>query len=107
MCGQEYAASHDKEEAKMCLQQLNCRPVHHELVKQALRLALEEKAQRPAILELLRQLTIEGYVSETQLQKVSKTDWLESCNLNPGSFEEGSYYSLLLLGHLHRFVEYR
>ena len=44
--------------------------MHHEVVKQALRLALEEKAHSPALLNLLRQLSTEGYMSDDQLLKV-------------------------------------
>lgn len=63
--------SHDTEEAKLCLRQLNCRAMHHEVVKQALRLALEEKAHSSALLALLCQLSTEGYMSDDQLLKVS------------------------------------
>ena len=74
--------SHDTKEAKLCLQQLNCRAMHHEVVKQALRLALEEKAHSSALLALLCQLSMEGYMSDDQLLKVSI---LSICQITIGS----------------------
>ena len=70
--------SHDVEEAKLCLKQLNCKAMHHEVVKQALRLALEEKAHSPALLSLLSQLTSQGYMSDDQLLKASLNFYLLS-----------------------------
>lgn len=69
---QEYIASHDRAEAKLCLRQLNCRSMHHELVKQALRVALEEKTHSPALQHLLSQLVTEGHITDDQLLKASR-----------------------------------
>ena len=74
--------SRDIEEAKLCLQQLNCKAMHHEVVKQALRLALEEKAHSPALLSLLSQLSSQGYMSDDQLLKASSHFCLVSCLLS-------------------------
>lgn len=67
---QEYMLSHDREEAEVCLQRLGCRSAYHELVKQALRMALEQKFQTAAILDLLSNLAAAGFLSEEQLLKV-------------------------------------
>ena len=68
-------------EAKLCLQHINCPPVHHELVKQALRLALEEASQTAAVVDLLGCLANDGYISETQLQKVMLIPYYEPSHL--------------------------
>jgi len=54
----------------LCLRNLGLPLVHHEVVKQALVLALEHPAEKDPMLDLLSTLATQGHISETQLLKV-------------------------------------
>ena len=78
---QEYACCGDVQEAVACIRRIGLPLVNHELVKQALRMALEHKPQRRKLCELLAYLSSTGFMSEDQLVKVRL-----SCTLaRPGS----------------------
>ena len=61
-----------------CVRRIGLPLVHHELVKQALRMALEHEPQRQKLCELLAYLSSTGLVSEDQLVKVQLVRTLTS-----------------------------
>lgn len=66
---EEYLGSHDTDEARRCLRCLAVPFFHHELVKQAVNLALEHAPQTDFIIGLLKQLTDSSEVTISQLHK--------------------------------------
>eukprot|EP00884_Botryococcus_braunii_P011699 jgi/Botrbrau1/2052/Bobra.0047s0026.2 len=66
---QEYKSSHDVKEAESRLRFLAVPFFHHELVKQALILAMDEASVESAILDLFRYLNDTGTVSLSQMVK--------------------------------------
>jgi hypothetical protein len=68
---QEYVASQDHSEATRCLRVLAVPFFHHELVKQALLIAMQEPSTEPAMLGLFASVTESGIVSLSQMVKVS------------------------------------
>lgn len=70
VCLQEYKLSHDVKEAESRLRFLAVPFFHHELVKQALILAMDEAAVESAILDLFMYLNDTGTVSLSQMVKV-------------------------------------
>lgn len=66
---EEYLDSHDGAEAERCLGQLAVPFFHHELVKQALHMAMTDPATMEAICVVLKQLSDIGRVSELQMTK--------------------------------------
>ncbi|KVH98970.1 uncharacterized protein LOC112514626 [Cynara cardunculus var. scolymus] len=65
----EYAESGDTSEACRCIRQLGVAFFHHEVVKRALVLAMEIRASEPLILELLKEASVEGLISSSQMVK--------------------------------------
>ncbi|KAK9819246.1 hypothetical protein WJX81_007334 [Elliptochloris bilobata] len=65
----EYVASADKAEAERCLRELAVPFFHHEVVKQALLLAMEAPASQGPLLALLAHMADSGLVSGSQMHK--------------------------------------
>ncbi|GMH35363.1 hypothetical protein BSKO_03231 [Bryopsis sp. KO-2023] len=65
----EYTSSHDIEEARRCLRNLGLKFFHHEFVKQAIHMAMDNSMHRGAFLELLGTLFKDGEISEVQIKK--------------------------------------
>ncbi|KAI3717816.1 hypothetical protein L1987_69668 [Smallanthus sonchifolius] len=65
----EYAESGDTSEACRCIRQLGVAFFHHEVVKRALVLAMENRAAEPLILKLLKEASEEGLISSSQMVK--------------------------------------
>lgn len=65
----EYAESGDTSEACRCIRQLGVAFFHHEVVKRALVLAMENRAAEPLILKLLKEASEEGLISSSQMIK--------------------------------------
>ncbi|KAI3673582.1 hypothetical protein L6452_39705 [Arctium lappa] len=65
----EYAESGDTSEACRCIRQLGVAFFHHEVVKRALVLAMEIRASEPLILKLLKEASVEGLISSSQMIK--------------------------------------
>ena len=66
---QEYIASEDKAEAARCLRELAVPFFHHEVVKQALLLAMEAPSAEAPLLALLAHMAGTGLVSGSQMEK--------------------------------------
>ncbi|KAK9828666.1 hypothetical protein WJX72_001404 [[Myrmecia] bisecta] len=64
----EYVASGDLAEAGRCLRELSVPFYHHQLVKSALHMAMEEEKAKP-VLDLLAKLAESGEISATQMIK--------------------------------------
>lgn len=65
----EYVESGDKAEACRCIRELNVPFFHHEVVKKALVLAMEEKAAEAKIWALLQESAEEGLITSSQMSK--------------------------------------
>lgn len=65
----EYAESGDKAEACRSIRELNVPFFHHEVVKKALTLAMENTKSEPLILSLLHQAADEGLITSSQMSK--------------------------------------
>ncbi|KAJ9567797.1 hypothetical protein OSB04_003763 [Centaurea solstitialis] len=65
----EYAENGDTSEACRCIRQLGVAFFHHEVVKRALVLAMEIRASEPLILKLLKEASVEGLISSSQMVK--------------------------------------
>ncbi|KAJ0790170.1 putative programmed cell death protein [Helianthus annuus] len=65
----EYVESGDASEACRCIRQLGVAFFHHEVVKRALVLAMENRAAEPVILKLLKEASEEGLISSSQMFK--------------------------------------
>ncbi|KAK1435739.1 hypothetical protein QVD17_01508 [Tagetes erecta] len=65
----EYAESGDTAEACRCIRQLGVAFFHHEVVKRALILAMENRAAEALILRLLKEASEEGLISSSQMVK--------------------------------------
>jgi hypothetical protein len=65
----EYLSSEDIKEAELCLRRLNAPSFHFQVVKIAVRLALENFQQSPKILALLKYLVGTGLISQNQLSQ--------------------------------------
>ncbi|KAI7727430.1 hypothetical protein M8C21_020435 [Ambrosia artemisiifolia] len=65
----EYVESGDTSEACRCIRQLGVAFFHHEVVKRALVLAMENRAAEPLILKLLKEASEEGLISSSQMNK--------------------------------------
>ncbi|KAI7750108.1 hypothetical protein M8C21_025927 [Ambrosia artemisiifolia] len=65
----EYAESGDTSEACRCIRQLGVAFFHHEVVKRALVLAMENRAAEPLISKLLKEASEEGLISSSQMVK--------------------------------------
>jgi len=63
----EYLDTEDLKEAELCLRRLNAPSFHFQVVKQAVRLALENFQQSKKILTLLKYLTESALISQPQL----------------------------------------
>lgn len=68
---QEAVSSEDVGEARLCLRSLAVPFFHHQLVKQALLMAMENATAAEPLLELLKSLAGSGDISPLQMQKVS------------------------------------
>lgn len=64
-------SSDDMGEARLCLRNLAVPFFHHQLVKQALLMAMESVPAATPLLELLKSLAQSGDISPLQMQKVS------------------------------------
>nr|XP_043639017.1 MA3 DOMAIN-CONTAINING TRANSLATION REGULATORY FACTOR 1-like [Erigeron canadensis]XP_043639018.1 MA3 DOMAIN-CONTAINING TRANSLATION REGULATORY FACTOR 1-like [Erigeron canadensis]XP_043639020.1 MA3 DOMAIN-CONTAINING TRANSLATION REGULATORY FACTOR 1-like [Erigeron canadensis] len=65
----EYAENGDTSEACRCIRQLGVSFFHHEVVKRAVVLAMENRAAEPLILKLLKEASEEGLISSSQMVK--------------------------------------
>ncbi|XP_071692855.1 MA3 DOMAIN-CONTAINING TRANSLATION REGULATORY FACTOR 1-like [Rutidosis leptorrhynchoides] len=65
----EYAESGDTSEACRCIRQLGVAFFHHEVVKRALILSMENRSTEPLILKLLKEASEEGLISSSQMVK--------------------------------------
>jgi programmed cell death protein 4 len=65
----EYQTSGDVAEVRACLHKLALPFFHHEVVKQALLLALEDPNKQPLVLRLLKELSSSSDISSSQLLK--------------------------------------
>lgn len=65
----EYVDSGDKAEACRCIRELNVPFFHHEVVKKALVLAMEERAAEGKIWALLQESAEEGLITSSQMSK--------------------------------------
>eukprot|EP00873_Tetraselmis_striata_P037263 jgi/Tetstr1/457527/TSEL_044107.t1 len=65
----EYKESSDIDEARRCIISLGVPFYLHELVKQAVTMGLEKEGHVPAVLNLLKELSSSGELSQTQLSK--------------------------------------
>lgn len=65
----EYKVSGDISEARRCIIGLGVPFYLHELVKQAVTMGLEKESNVPAVLNLLKELSSSGELSQTQLSK--------------------------------------
>lgn len=65
----EYVESGDKAEACRCIRELNVPFFHHEVVKKALVLAMEQKSAEAKIWALLQESAEEGLISSSQMAK--------------------------------------
>mmetsp|Transcript_12078 Transcript_12078/g.30636 ORF Transcript_12078/g.30636 Transcript_12078/m.30636 type:complete len:843 (-) Transcript_12078:149-2677(-) len=63
----EYIASQDEEEAAHCLGALKVPFFHHECVKQAIVMMLEEPSVQPSLLKLLQGFSSSGLISDHQM----------------------------------------
>jgi programmed cell death protein 4 len=64
---QEYFDSEDKKEAELCLRRLNAPSFHFQVVKQGIRLGLENFQQSSKVMALLKYLVESGLISQLQL----------------------------------------
>ncbi len=67
---QEYSSSGNVSEARHCLHKLAVPFFHHEVVKQALLRMMEDEQTQPALVQLLRQLSSSGDLSDSQMSRV-------------------------------------
>ncbi|XP_071701850.1 MA3 DOMAIN-CONTAINING TRANSLATION REGULATORY FACTOR 1-like [Rutidosis leptorrhynchoides] len=65
----EYVESGDTSEACRCIRQLGLAFFHHEVVKRALVLSMENRTSEPLILKLLKEASEEGLISSSQMVK--------------------------------------
>ena len=70
---QEYLSSSNVSEARHCLHKLAVPFFHHEVVKQALLRMMEGEQTQPALVQLLRQLSSSGDLSDSQMSRVSNS----------------------------------
>lgn len=68
-CLQEYLSSSNVSEARHCLHKLAVPFFHHEVVKQALLRMMEDEQTQPALVQLLRQLSSSGDLSDSQMSR--------------------------------------
>jgi len=61
---QEYLDTEDLKEAELCLRRLNAPSFHFQVVKQAIRLALEQTNQSKKIMNLLKYFAVTGLISQ-------------------------------------------
>ena len=67
---QEYLSSSNVSEARHCLHKLAMPFFHHEVVKQALLRMMEDEQTQSALVQLLRQLSSSGDLSDSQMSRV-------------------------------------
>lgn len=72
MCVQEYLGGNSVSECRHCLHKLAVPFFHHEVVKQALLLAIEEQTRQDSLLTLLQQLNASGEIRDSQVSRVSR-----------------------------------
>ena len=72
-------ASADQAEAERCLREVAVPFFHHEVVKQALLLAMEAPAAQGSLLALLSRMADSGLVSGSQMQKARLRQCLPCC----------------------------
>ncbi|XP_015073139.1 programmed cell death protein 4 [Solanum pennellii] len=65
----EYVVSGEKNEACRCINDLNMRFFHHEIVKRAIIMAMEKQQAESRLLDLLKKTTEEGLINSSQLSK--------------------------------------
>ncbi|KAH7298781.1 hypothetical protein KP509_25G058900 [Ceratopteris richardii] len=65
----EYRESGDKAEACRCIRELNVPFFHHEVVKRALVMAMEQKNYEGLLLSLLKEAADEGLITSSQMSK--------------------------------------
>ncbi|GJP39387.1 hypothetical protein CLOM_g23763 [Closterium sp. NIES-68] len=65
----EYVVSGERGEACRCIRELNLPFFHHEVVKAALIMAMENKPKEAALLSLLQEAAQEGLISASQVSK--------------------------------------
>ncbi|RDX66478.1 Programmed cell death protein 4, partial [Mucuna pruriens] len=65
----EYVVSGDKKEAFRCIKDLKVPFFHHEIVKQALIMAMEKRQAEFPLLDLLREAAEEGFINSSQMSK--------------------------------------
>ncbi|CAI7822083.1 unnamed protein product [Closterium sp. NIES-54] len=65
----EYVVSAERGEACRCIRELNLPFFHHEVVKAALIMAMENKPKEAALLSLLQEAAQEGLISASQVSK--------------------------------------
>ena len=63
----EYTSSHDIEDARRSLRNLGVKFFHHEVIKQATHMAMDNKMHRGAFLDLLTALASDGEISDIQV----------------------------------------
>ena len=89
---QEYSSSSNVSEARHCLHKLAVPFFHHEVVKQALLRMMEDEQTQPALVQLLRQLSSSGDLSDSQMSRVrSSSMHIRLC----GSFMHSVFRSFL------------
>ncbi|WCJ36186.1 MA3 domain-containing protein [Euphorbia peplus] len=65
----EYVENGDAFEACRCIRELGVSFFHHEVVKRALTLAMENRTAEPLVLKLLKEASEEGLISSSQMVK--------------------------------------
>ncbi|KAF5193712.1 Programmed cell death protein [Thalictrum thalictroides] len=65
----EYVLSGDKMEAFRCIHDLKVTFFHHEIVKRALTMAMENRASEHQLLDLLKEASEEGVINSSQMTK--------------------------------------
>ena len=67
---QEYLGGEDVSECRHCLHKLAVPFFHHEVVKQALLLMMEDSSKQPGLTALLKQLNASGDIRDSQVSRV-------------------------------------
>nr|WDD38978.1 MA3 domain-containing translation regulatory factor 2 [Fagopyrum tataricum] len=65
----EYVVSGDKKEASRCIKDLHVPFFHHEIVKQAILMAMEKRKAEGRVLDLLKMCEEEGLINSSQMTK--------------------------------------
>jgi len=66
---EEFATTQDCAEAERCIRKLNCPSFHFQVVKQAIRLALEKQQESKKILTLLKDFSKSGLISTDHMSR--------------------------------------